>query len=57
MVKLQYSKQNKRFHLTVPGELVESKHWKKGQRLLLAFNAQGNIEIRELEETPKKNQP
>lgn len=48
MPRLQYSK--KRYSLTIPVELVDKKGWESGQRLLLAFNASGNIELSELPE-------
>jgi len=34
-----------RWSITIPHDMVAVKGWHKGQRLLLAFNSTGNIEI------------
>jgi len=47
-MRLQESKG--RFSVSIPKDLVDAKQWTKGQRLFLAFNEKGNIEIREIPE-------
>lgn len=55
-VKLQESVWNKkkkiRYHITIPSEYVADKKWKKGQQLMLVYNKDGDIVIKEM---PKNN--
>ena len=46
MVKLQEFKN--RFFVTIPKEYVKSKGWVKGQELVLGFDHNGNIVIKEV---------
>lgn len=46
MPKLQKTKGGG-FFLRLPKELVLSKKWSKGQRLVIVFNERGNMEVRE----------
>jgi hypothetical protein len=39
---------NGKFTVTVPQDLVRAKGWKKGQKLLCAFDHEGNVVLREL---------
>jgi len=41
MAKLQYG--SSRFTITVPKEIVEFKHWEKGQRLIFSFDQEGRL--------------
>lgn len=47
MVKLQERKIGEVFHyfITMPKEIVEMKSWKKGDRLSVSFNANGDVVI------------
>lgn len=47
MVKLQHSQG--RYFLSIPKDFVDKKKWKKGQRLIIAFNERGNLEIQEID--------
>lgn len=47
MPKLQEFKN--RWFVTIPSAYVKEKKWKKGQELLLGFDAQGRIIIKEIE--------
>ena len=47
MVKLQQSKKGS-YHVVIPKDLVEMRNWKKGQKLALANNEKGRIEIFEI---------
>ena len=53
MPKLQKSKNKEgkgiRWSITIPAEMVAIKGWKKEDVLMLAFNANGNIEIEKVE--------
>ena len=42
MVKLQYD-QNKQYKITLPKALVEAKGWRKGIRIKVLLDKQGNI--------------
>ena len=46
MVKLQ--EVNGQFFITVPKEYVKEKRWIKGQELVLGFDQNGNIIIKEI---------
>jgi len=46
MVKLQEFKN--RFFITIPKEYIELKKWSKGQELVLGFDHNGDIVIREV---------
>mgnify|MGYP000474580280 CR=1 FL=1 len=46
MVKLQEA--GGRFFITIPKEYVEEKGWKKGQLLVLGFDSNGNIVIKQV---------
>lgn len=46
MVKLQESKN--RFSITIPKEYVKAKGWEKGQELVLGFDHNGDIVIKEV---------
>jgi len=45
MVKLQETKD--RYFITFPKQLVEAKGWKKGQVLIIGFDQNGDIIIKE----------
>jgi len=45
MVILQENKRDGCFFVTVPKDLAAVKGWVKGQRLFLAFNERGNVEL------------
>ena len=47
MVKLQENKN--RWFVTIPKEYVKLKKWKKGQELVLGFDHNGDIVIKEVE--------
>lgn len=46
MPKLQEHKN--RYFITIPKEYVKDKGWKKGQELLLGFDYEGRIVIKEV---------
>ena len=46
MVKLQETKG--RYFITFPKNIVESKGWKKGENLIIGFNQDGDIIIKEV---------
>lgn len=48
MVKLQQRKIGDADHyfITIPKDIVERKGWKKGDRIMLSFNENGDIVIR-----------
>jgi hypothetical protein len=46
MVKLQES--GGRFFLTIPKEYVQEKGWKKGQILVLGFDSNGNLILKDI---------
>jgi len=46
MVKLQETKG--RYFITFPKNIVENKEWKKGEELIIGFNQDGDIIIREV---------
>lgn len=48
MVKLQESKN--RFSITIPKEYVKMKGWGKGQDLVLGFDQNGDIVVKELKD-------
>jgi len=47
MVKLQERKIGDALHyfITIPKDIVERKGWKKGDRIIISFNENGNIVI------------
>lgn len=47
MVKLQESKN--RYSITIPKEYVKQKGWEKGQELVLGFDHNGDIVIKEID--------
>lgn len=57
-VKLQKSIYKKtkdvRWHITIPAEYIADKKWKKGQELMLTYNKDANIVIRELPKEGRK---
>lgn len=46
MVKLQET--NGQYFITIPKEYVENKGWKKGESLIIGFNQDGDIVIKEV---------
>ena len=52
MVKLQYisSEHGGRWSITIPKDIVDAKKWKKGQRFAVAFNAEGDVVLKTIEE-------
>jgi len=46
MVRLQESKG--RYFITFPKNIVENKEWEKGQDLIIGFNQDGDVLIREV---------
>lgn len=44
--KLQFSKE--RYSITISKDLVASKGWKKGQRIAMGFDANGDIVMKEV---------
>jgi len=45
MVKLQ--QMGEQYTITIPREYVEAKGWSKGQVLVIGFNAEGDIVLKE----------
>ncbi|MBN1544342.1 AbrB/MazE/SpoVT family DNA-binding domain-containing protein [Candidatus Woesearchaeota archaeon] len=45
MVKLQFDN-NKQYKITLPKALVDAKGWKKGSRIKLELDGQGNIVLK-----------
>ena len=46
MPLLQFNKE--RYSITIPHDLIAQKKWKKGQRLALGFDANGDIVMKEV---------
>ena len=47
MVFLQYDGK-KRFHITVPSQIVKLKQWKKGQELIFIACDDGSVKLKEM---------
>ena len=39
---------DKRWHITIPAEIVADKGWEKGQKLLFIYNANGDLTLKEV---------
>jgi len=49
MVKLQYD-QNQQFKLTLPKQICVAKGWKKGDRIIVEIDDNGNLVLKKSEE-------
>ena len=45
MVKLQYDN-NKQYKITLPKALIEAKGWKKGEKLKIELDKEGNLTLK-----------
>ena len=46
MVKLQEVR--RKFSITIPHEIIKLKKWRKGQEIVLGFDHEGNIILKEI---------
>ena len=53
MVKLQYDS-NSQYKITLPKPIVVAKKWKRGDELVVEFDSEGNLVLRNLNEGKRK---